>query len=147
VSCWIGEDVTPGPAVRYSATPDYGEEGFDVTDLGDVFTFGHKEYDWVQELTTPQLQKAAAYLIAVREGCCDYLWRMQHNPEQPAAVGQMELRMFSWAMGALHGVFGWDEFPFDTFPDQEVALTKPSPRWLLSLCDSVLSIMERRAEA
>lgn len=113
--------------------------------LPSVLLFGQKKFDWIESVKDLKVRKALIYLIAVREGCCESLWKTERNPHADYFVSSMEVLTYCEAIGWLHQVYGEDAH-FLWLDPESTTLKKSSPRWLLAICDGILSFVQARVK-
>lgn len=110
-----------------------------------IYTWGQQAFDWIYSLEDAELYSAASDLLAVREACCEDLWRIEKNPHQVWAPNQTECRKYSNAIKKLKKKY--DDFPFDPLDNGEGYSTNPSPRWLLTLCENALHFLNKKLKS
>lgn len=81
--------------------------------------------------------------MAAREGCCEHLWKMEKNPHAEYAVTSMEVWSHNVGIEILREIYK-EECNFNWIDPESTVLKKASPRWLLAMCDGILSFVEAK---
>ncbi|MCL0035782.1 toll/interleukin-1 receptor domain-containing protein [Thermodesulfovibrionales bacterium] len=110
-----------------------------------IYLWGQQAFDWIHSLEDAELYGIASDLLAVREACCEDLWRIEKNPHQIFTPNQTECRQYSNAIKKLQKKY--DDFPFDPLDDGEGYSTNLSLRWLLTLSEKALHFLNKKLKS